>query len=210
MGFGKAWDFSLPLLAQHLAQWSPEPWLGFLRMTIKETAQSAQGTDFEVTKTLPWSAQRVLLECGQAEEGITKNLIFNQMFDFSQTGFSLRYLLSCHIVGLNIFISKHVTCPWAFLGYISSQHDLNYVRLKSPRTWPRMQIHTVLITGSTSSHSTSEVAELLLLKRHSTSGLSVLLLQSPSWRGYNLGCVNLIELKLGTPTVSPYRELSYE
>lgn len=52
--------------------------------------------------------------CGQAEEGIIKNLIYNQMFDFSQTGFSLHYLLRCHIIGLifiRIFISKHVTCP---------------------------------------------------------------------------------------------------
>lgn len=112
-------------------------------------APSAQETDFEVAETLPWSTQRVLLVCGQAEEGITKNLIFNQMFDFSQTGFSLHYLLSCHIVGLIficLFISKHVTCPWVFLGYISC--DLNYVHLKPPRTWPIMQIHTVLIIAA--------------------------------------------------------------
>lgn len=54
-------------------------------------AQSAQGTDFE-GKKLPLK-HTVLLVCGQAEEGITINLIFNQMFDFSQTGFSLHYLV---------------------------------------------------------------------------------------------------------------------
>jgi len=51
MGSSKVWDFSLPLLAQHLAQWSPEPSLDFLGMTVKAMAQSTWETDFLMAKT---------------------------------------------------------------------------------------------------------------------------------------------------------------
>lgn len=123
------------------------------------------------------------------------------------------YLVICHIVGLifiNLFISKHVTCPWAFLCYIFKPTWFKLCAFKTSQNLTYNANPYSLNYCSTSSHGTSEVVELLLLKRHSSYGLSVLLLQSPPWRGYNLGCVNLIELKLGTPTVSPYRELSYE